>query len=281
MQREFRDLTDRPADKYLQVNSCGIQEAAKREFTVLRSQGRRDVHFLYVQRGWIVVDADGTPQRIAEGRCVVFRPFARQCYSFPDEGGAVTYWIHFTGTAVGEILSDLLKKDCCIYTLRSRPVFEGLFHQLVGIHRSGGGQNPQEENGILLQLIGLLAECTRDASGRPRRDIRTAAAYICEHYQQQIDLAQVAGSANLSLSRFTHVFTESIGVSPYHYLMNLRIARAKELLECSALRVGEIAESVGFADPLYFSRIFRKYAGMSPRAYREEYLNQTTPNEIQ
>ena len=115
MQREFRDLTDRPADKYLQVNSCGIQEAAKREFTVLRSQGRKDYHFLYVQRGWIVADVDGTPQRIAKGRCVVFRPFARQCYSFPGEGGAVTYWIRFTGTAVGEILVDLHQKDCCVY----------------------------------------------------------------------------------------------------------------------------------------------------------------------
>ncbi|MGN1250988.1 MAG: helix-turn-helix domain-containing protein [Candidatus Spyradocola sp.] len=280
MQREFRDLTDRPADMYLQVNSCGIQEAAKREFTVLRSQGRRDVHFLYVQRGWIVVDVDGTPQRVSEGRCVVFRPFARQCYSFPHEGGAVTCWIHFTGTAVGEILQSLLRKDCCVYTLRSRPAFEALFHQLVGVHRSGS-RSPQEENGILLQLIGLLTECTRDAPGRHRGDVRAAAAYICEHYPQQIDLQKVAERVNLSLSRFTHVFTDAIGVSPYHYLLNLRIARAKELLECSALRVGEIAESVGFSDPLYFSRIFRKYAGVSPRAYRENYLKQTTPNEIQ
>ena len=228
-----------------------------------------------------MVDVDGTPQRIAEGRCVVFRPFARQCYSFPGEGGAVTYWIHFTGTAVGEILVDLHQKDCCVYALRSRPMFEGLFHQLVGIHRTDHGENLQEENGILLQLIGLLAECTRDAPGRRRRDVRAAAAYLCEHYQQQIDLMRVAEDVNLSLSRFTHVFTDTIGVSPYHYLMNLRIARAKELLEYSALRVGEIAESVGFADPLYFSRIFRKYAGTSPRAYREQYLKQTTPNEIQ
>lgn len=271
-QREFRDLTDKPAAKYLQVNSCGIQEAAKREFTVLRSQGRTDYHFLYVQKGWAVVDIGGTPRRITEGNCVVFRPFARQCYSFPDEGGAITYWVHFTGTVVNEILVSLRQDDCCIYTLRNKPVFEGLFHQLVGIHRTGSEQNLQEENGILLQMIGLLADCAKDRPKRRTGDVRTAATYICEHYQQEIDLQAVADSVNLSLSRFTHVFTDTIGVSPYRYLMNLRIARAKELLECSTLRVGEIAETVGFSDPLYFSRIFKKYSGMSPRAYREDYL---------
>lgn len=271
-QREFRDLTDKPAAKYLQVNSCGIQEAATREFTVLRSRGRKDYHFLYVQKGWIVVDMDRKPRRVPEGNCVVFRPFVRQCYSFPEESAAVTCWVHFTGTAVNEMTICLRQENCCIYSLRNKQAFEILFHQLVGIHRTDSERNQQEENGILLQMIGLLADCARDNPQRCNNDIRTAAADICEHYQQQIDLQAVADSVNLSLSRFTHVFTETIGVSPYHYIMNLRIARAKELLECSTLRVKEIAKTVGFSDPLYFSRIFRKYTGMSPRAYREGYL---------
>lgn len=80
------------------------------------------------------------------------------------------------------------------------------------------------------------------------------------------DLCRVAGLKNAQLTR---LFTENFGASPIHYLNNLRLGRAKELLTFSDLPVAEIALQCGMADPHYFSRAYRKKFGISPRGYRQ------------
>jgi AraC-like DNA-binding protein len=72
----------------------------------------------------------------------------------------------------------------------------------------------------------------------------------------------------MSESSFSHVFKELTGVSPKRYAIQTRIARAKELLSGTDLSVKEIAAELGYDDPHYFSRQFRKVAGRPPSDFR-------------
>lgn len=98
----------------LQINSCGQQQAGQYGYTVLRSKGRSDYHLLYVQSGWITAEKDGAPVCISSGGFIFYPPDARQLYAFSKEGNAISYWIHFTGTAIEDALADLpYKRTFC------------------------------------------------------------------------------------------------------------------------------------------------------------------------
>ena len=74
---------------------------------------------------------------------------------------------------------------------------------------------------------------------------------------------------NISPYYFSKLFKEEAGENFIDYLTGLRIARARELLADPARTVKDISRMVGYADPNYFSRIFKKQTGMTPREYRE------------
>ncbi|OGV58398.1 MAG: hypothetical protein A2X49_10560 [Lentisphaerae bacterium GWF2_52_8] len=79
------------------------------------------------------------------------------------------------------------------------------------------------------------------------------------------ELAKIAG---MSVSSFAHRFKAATGVSPLQYSLRLRLKRAENLLLCTPMTVKELALSLGFEDPFYFSRLFQKNKGFSPASWR-------------
>ena len=75
----------------------------------------------------------------------------------------------------------------------------------------------------------------------------------------------------LSLSRFSHIFKQVTGTTPKKFIELRRIEVAKELLLSSELSITEIGASVGYGDPYYFNRVFKKNVGIPPRAYIKNY----------
>jgi AraC-like DNA-binding protein len=80
----------------------------------------------------------------------------------------------------------------------------------------------------------------------------------------------LARQCMLSSSRFAHLFQETTGTSPLRYLESLRIWKAQEMLIGTSKSIKEISLEVGFRDPLYFSKVFRRNLGSGPRAFRKE-----------
>ena len=87
-------------------------------------------------------------------------------------------------------------------------------------------------------------------------------------YAKNRALSDYAKMCGISTSYFISCFTKEYGMPPYRYLTQIRISQAKHLLLETGFSISEIARSVGYADPFCFSRIFRKYAGMSPSEFR-------------
>ena len=89
-----------------------------------------------------------------------------------------------------------------------------------------------------------------------------------QYYDTPITLEQVSSEVGLSLFHFIRLFRRLYRQTPYQYLMQRRIARAKDLLRNTELPITEICMAVGFESLGSFSTLFSKVAGISPSAYR-------------
>lgn len=99
--------------------------------------------------------------------------------------------------------------------------------------------------------------------------VAQALRYIHEHYMEPITLDQLAQILNYSAKNLSKVFKKQTGYSLIDYVIQVRINKAKELLNQTDATIQEISESIGYTDRLYFTRIFKKYSGVSPGSFKE------------
>lgn len=140
-------------------------------------------------------------------------------------------------------------------------------HELVMKGSCGFGK---EEN--LLLLISLLIQ----RYGQPspscipecREEIEKACDFMEQHFADRIYLDQICRYAGLSKSTLLRVFTKSKGVTPYSYLENIRIGKAKKLLEQGVPPI-EAAMQTGFSDQSHFTNYFNRFIGLAPGLYRD------------
>ena len=119
----------------------------------------------------------------------------------------------------------------------------------------------------------VMSACRNVVNKREERSgdiIRTAKKYIEEHFDKDISLDDVSRVVNISPYYFSKVFKEASGLNFIEYLTNIRIEKAKNLLENSNLSIKEICVSCGYTDPNYFSRSFKKNVGVTPTEYKEK-----------
>ena len=98
--------------------------------------------------------------------------------------------------------------------------------------------------------------------------LRESLKFMDKYYAQDISLERLAVISGVSLQHFCRVFKARIGMRPMEYLAKRRTAEAKELLASTDMKIGEIAQAVGFEDANYFGITFRKYEGATPTEYR-------------
>ena len=99
--------------------------------------------------------------------------------------------------------------------------------------------------------------------------IEKAEAYIDSNYMKEISLDDVSSYCNISSYYFSKLFKQETGENYVEYLNKVRIENAKRLLNESDSSIKEVCYSVGFSDPNYFSRAFKKYEGVTPSEYKE------------
>ena len=102
----------------------------------------------------------------------------------------------------------------------------------------------------------------------PQSSLKTVIAYIHEHLDQSLTLAELASIVFLSPHHFAHLFKQSTGRSPHQYITQCRIERAKRLLRQAGTPIAEICQQVGFQNQSHFTRVFRQYTQTTPKAYR-------------
>lgn len=120
---------------------------------------------------------------------------------------------------------------------------------------------------IMVQLQNqLFAASNQKYSGL----VQQALQYIDEHLDQTILLEDIAEQVAVSKFYISRVFHNEMGTTLKEYVLKAKMQRAKTLLMRKEWSIGQVAERVGFADPSYFTKVFRRYVGLSPYQYRAQ-----------
>jgi signal transduction histidine kinase/AraC-like DNA-binding protein/ABC-type sugar transport system substrate-binding protein/DNA-binding response OmpR family regulator len=99
--------------------------------------------------------------------------------------------------------------------------------------------------------------------------VKRALAYLHQNYTQPLSRQEIADAVGVSENYLSQIFRQEMGLSPWECLNRFRIQQAKEMLRNTEASVTTVALRVGFKDSAYFSRVFHKYVGRSPQAYRQ------------
>ncbi len=110
----------------------------------------------------------------------------------------------------------------------------------------------------------------RSVAGLSRRNVERIVDLLCADLSADVDLTTMAATVSLSPFHFARAFKASTGVPPHRYLMQLRVEKARKLLEGTDLPIGEVASEVGYDDPSYLARLFRREVGTTPAQYRRK-----------
>lgn len=156
------------------------------------------------------------------------------------------------------------------------PQIESLLKLLQTETRQGGRMgslyNESLTNALAVSLLqGHSSTQPRIAQyegGLSDRKLLLATRYIADTLEQNIKLADLAQLVGISQSHFSRLFKQSMQLTPYQYLLQQRIERAKQLLKQTQRPLIEIALACGFDSHSHFSRQFRRATGMTPKAYR-------------
>ena len=257
------------------VGSCGTYRLRTHErLPTWRPRGRIDYQLLYVASGKTVFYFNGEPKEVAAGHMVLFQPKQEQHYEYFAVDRPEVYWVHFTGSDVRNILKhyDIPLDRHVIYSGSSATyayLFKEMIHELQTC-RTGF----EELLEMYLRQIFLLVQRSWEerkptVSSYLQEEIDYARKYFNEHYNEDISIEEYAQSRGMSVSWFLRNFKQMTTKSPMQYILTIRINNAVSLLETTDYNVTEISTIIGYDNPLYFSRIFKKQKGVSPSDYRK------------
>ena len=127
----------------------------------------------------------------------------------------------------------------------------------------------QMQNWIINVLFGMFDLKLKEKMLERKDVIEEIREYITKNFDKEISLKDISERFFINPSYFSQAFKKKTGETYQNYVTNLRIARAKKLLEETDLKVYEVSEMVGYPDTKHFSRVFEKVAGMKPTEYKK------------
>lgn len=128
------------------------------------------------------------------------------------------------------------------------------------------------KNWLLEKIMSACQSVAGKRAEKANTVIEQAKEYIQKNFGKDISLDDVSREVDISPYYFSKIFKDSTGKNFIEYLTEVRIERAKELLVSSGCSMKEICSSVGYSDPNYFSRAFKKNVGITPTEYKERIL---------
>lgn len=125
----------------------------------------------------------------------------------------------------------------------------------------------------MLELTEAIPEKKEAKKTSYSRPVQESIQFIEENYRENLSLEEICNRVSVSKNYFCYLFKREMGISLWNYLTEVRLRHAKDLLKNTDMKSYEIAFSVGYENPSYFSKIFKRYEQMTPNEYRDTLLS--------
>lgn len=245
------------------------------EHTLFISLAARPVHYLHAQdskthtglyrRGEMLITPANTPL------------FARW------EGEENCLQIRLPAEFMREVARETVVGDCDRITLKPEfqtrnPQLESISTMLLNELQQGSLSNRLYVDSLSnILAVNLIRQHTTTRphlptyeGGLPPRQLQQVLDYIDAHLEEEIKLTDLARLLDISQYHFSRLFKQSLGKSPYQYLLQQRVERAKQLLKKTDRLITDIALACGFNSHSHLSKQFRQLTGITPKAFRSQ-----------
>lgn len=229
------------------------------------------IHYVHKGRGKVLMN--DRQHMLTKGQGFLILPDTIVHYE-ADEADPWTYsWFGFKGVQAKAFMQRAqLNSDHPVFRARNEAALDGLYQEMVQVSgRSGADVFTQS---LLYRLIAELIasspeeEGKRQPSSTKEEYIRQAVRYMENRYSQKTSVLDIAQAVGLDRTYLSGLFKEKYGKPLQSFFLEYRMNRAAELLQSPMLSISEVAHSVGYTDPLLFSKMFKKVTGMSPKGAR-------------
>ena len=252
-------------DKSLSFVHCGIKQNEPNELCGPTSRNIYLLHFIIEGKGAYYIN--DKVYNLKKGD--VFAIFPDDVVSYRADKNEPWYfgWIGFIGTNASEYYKHIgFSENSLITHLDNNFFVNGIMNCLDYIEENEkSGLSTLRLDAFVLEILSSF-ETDRQKDSKPY--IQNAILYMEMNYNNKILLADVAKKCGLEYSYFFKLFKNEIGISPNEYLINLRIEKAKKLLNANT-EIKNIPALVGISDVYYFTKLFKKCVGATPSDYRK------------
>ena len=223
-------------------------------------------HLLIVESGTVTID-DTT---IEKGHLLYFPPYSTYHYCCHPHAEALYYWLTVDGADANVLFEECGLTETCIRQLPNPRSLTQRIDEMLRVTEEGLVQQYELNAHLQLLFVHLQHQVAPiDINRRRREQLKEIVHRILRYPERPISNAALAQKCSLSENYFITLFKQYTGDTPQEYRRKVLVRRACNLLETTDLSVQEISYSLGLNDPMYFSRLFRKIQGISPRQYRQ------------
>jgi len=237
-----------------------------------RATSGKEIIFIYCVKGSGWCEIQGKRQAIMPCQLIVAPARVQRTYGADSELSWSLLWIQLAAVNMDAFIAELIETPrIAILGTWEKTQMLALFHEVLQALEMPCPQRSAQVSQMGTHLLESSFSSQRknwqpetDSAGRIGRTIE----FMKEHLNEPLRAATLAGVANMSLPHYFAQFKRVIGGSPIDYLIKLRMEHARRLLSETSWSVKEVAVSLGYDDPLYFSRVFKSINQTAPSDFR-------------
>lgn len=228
-------------------------------------------YYIIEGEGWLKIrDKEFYP---LPGQLILMPAGVIQSYSSINDNTFKKYWCHFSAKTGNINIFDKIRLPCFIQVIDGDKV-EQLFKDLVHCYKIHDLTASIRMKALLLEIIAYYiehadGESMQFSSTPANEKLNSVMNYINEHLSDNITIERLAAIAHFNPRYFIRFFKQNIGSTPIHYINQVRMEKAKNLLSTSRMNVTEVADAIGFNDLFHFSKAFKTHTGYTPTEFKK------------
>lgn len=259
----------------LHITDIGYYPKAKHHYRE-RKEAINQFVFIYCVDGcgWFCIN--GNRYEVRANQYFFLPAGVPHTYAADENNPWTIYWIHFKGTMAPVYAQNAIQPISINPEEHSRinhriNMFEEIFQTLKNGYNT---ENLRYVSSLFHHYLGSIkfVQQYRDANHSFDHDnnaVKSAIHYMKENIEKRLTLKELAEAVGYSASHFSMIFKKGIGHSPLNYFNLLKIQQACFLLDSTDMKISQVCYKIGIEDAYYFSRLFSKIMGVSPKEYKK------------